>query len=610
MLKQSTAATILVGPVLDSAGAAVTTAVIGDFQATKNGTSAALASPATATHSHNGFYLLALTTSNTDTVGRLVISVNNTAQSMSTHRYTVLLPSVFDALITNATNTNGGLPAATGAISALAGAVSTLTAGGVRTELATELARIDTTVSSRLATVSYTAPPSAATNATAVRTELTTELARIDATVSSRSTLTAAGVRTELATELARIDATVSSRLAAISYVAPDNATIGAISINLGTVNDNVLSRLAASSYVAPLSASETRLALGLTSANLDTQLADIPTVTEFEARTLIASGYASSTHWTSTRAGYLDSVLLAANSNRTVQVTGSNHVASVVHSVEPAAISENAFADNALSNRVLAANAAAEVATAVRTELTVELARIDVTSSSRLASSAYTAPDNAGITLIKTVTDRLNTGLVQDGAVWQFTVNMLENGPAGGGGGSGDATLANQVLILGQLDVIQNKTDLLNPAPTGSILLVDSGEFYCTRQDVELIFGKSSVRTWADVDNEGDEDFISDRILTMIALAHEQTNDGLRNGGYVVPFTPPRPASLVYNVAALAGVLLYESRGAIDADNEDGTHRLTPYRKRWDKYIKQLLSQQVRIDATRQNATTAPAVY
>ena len=393
------------------------------------------------------------------------------------------------------------------------------------------------------------------------------------------------------------------------SYTAPDNATIGTISTNLVTVNNNVLSRLAASSYVAPLSASETRSALGLASANLDTQLADIPTVTEFEARTLIASGYASSTHWTSTRAGYLDSVLLAANSNRTVQVTGSNHVASVVHSVEPAAISENAFADNALSNRVLAANAAAEVATAVRTELAIELGRIDVTSSSRLASSAYTAPDNAGITLIKTVTDRLNTGLVQDGAVWQFTVNMLENGPAGGGS-SGDATLANQVLILGQLDVIQNKTDLLNPAPTGSVLLVDSGEFYCTRQDVELIFGKSSVRTWADVDNEGDEDFISDRILTMIALAHEQTNDGLRNGGYVVPFTSPRPASLTYNVAALAGVLLYESRGAIDADNEDGTHRLTPYRKRWDKYIKQLLSQQVRIDATRQNATTAPAVY
>jgi hypothetical protein len=221
---------------------------------------------------------------------------------------------------------------------------------------------------------------------------------------------------------------------------------------------------LPTASYTAPLSAADTRTALGLASANLDTQLANIPTTAEFEARTLIAAEYASSTHWTATRAGYLDGVLLADNYNiRVVSVTGSKHVASVVHSVEPAAIPEDAFVDGALSNRVLAANAAAEVATAVRTELAIELGRIDVTSSSRLASSAYTAPDNASITLIKTVTDRLNTGLVQDGAVWQFTVNMLENGPAGGGGGS--ATVGNQLLILDQLDLIQNKTDLISGA-------------------------------------------------------------------------------------------------------------------------------------------------
>lgn len=406
LLKQNTAATVLVGPVLDSAGAAVTNAVIDDFQITKNGTSAAMASPATRTHSHNGFYLLSLATGDTDTIGRLVISVNNTAQSMSTHRYTVLLPSVFDALITNATNSTGGLPAATNTITALAGAISTFAGGAVASVTNRVTANVD-----QWGGVSVTGMP-----------------------------------------------------LPTASYVAPDNATIGTISTNLGTVNTNVLSRLAASSYVAPLSASETRSALGLASANLDTQLADIPTVTEFEARTLIASGYASSTHWTATRAGYLDGVLLADNYNiRVVSVTGSKHVTSVVHSVEPAAIPENAFVDGALSNRVLAASAAAEVATAVRTELAIELGRIDVTSSSRLASSAYTAPDNASITSIKTVTDRLNTGLVQDGAVWQFTVNMLENGPAGGGGGS--ATIGNQLLILDQLDLIQNKTDLISGA-------------------------------------------------------------------------------------------------------------------------------------------------
>lgn len=137
------------------------------------------------------------------------------------------------------------------------------------------------------------------------------------------------------------------------SYTAPDNATIGTISINLATVNNNVLSRLAASSYVAPLSASETRSALGLASANLDTQLADIPTVTEFEARTLTTANYATATNQTA----------------------------------------------------------------------------------------------------IKAVTDKLNTGLVLDGAVYQFTANMLELAPGGGGGGS--ATIENQELILANLDNI-----------------------------------------------------------------------------------------------------------------------------------------------------------
>jgi hypothetical protein len=46
--------------------------------------------------------------------------------------------------------------------------ISSLTAAGVRSELAVELGRIDTTVASRLASASYTAPPSAGDNADAV----------------------------------------------------------------------------------------------------------------------------------------------------------------------------------------------------------------------------------------------------------------------------------------------------------------------------------------------------------------------------------------------------------------------------------------------------------
>ena len=73
---------------------------------------------------------------------------------------------------------------------------ATLTAANVRAALGMASANLDT----QLAAI-----PTAITNAAAVRTNLTTELGRIDATISSRSTLTAANVRTELAPELTQV---------------------------------------------------------------------------------------------------------------------------------------------------------------------------------------------------------------------------------------------------------------------------------------------------------------------------------------------------------------------------------------------------------------------
>lgn len=100
-LKQSTAASVIVGPVLDSTGAAYTGALIGDFNLTKNGTSAALAAAATATHDHNGHYIIALTTGNTDTLGRMAITCNKATYAMSMGRFEVLTAAVFDVLVTN-----------------------------------------------------------------------------------------------------------------------------------------------------------------------------------------------------------------------------------------------------------------------------------------------------------------------------------------------------------------------------------------------------------------------------------------------------------------------------------------------------------------------------
>lgn len=160
--------------------------------------------------------------------------------------------------------------------------------------------------------------------------------------------------------------------------------------------------------------------------------------------RTLAATGTYPATETpdadsvTRDRMGYLDSVLIAANSNRTVQVTGSNHIAASIHNAEPDSIPAGALTDAAI----------AEVQSGLALQSTL------------LLVAGYTDTE---IAAIKAVTDKLDTGLSADGPVWQFTANMLELAPAGGGGGgNGDATAANQQLILDQLDVIQAKTDLL----------------------------------------------------------------------------------------------------------------------------------------------------
>ena len=98
--KQSTAATLIVGPILDSAGAEYTSAVIGDLSISKNGgTLTALAAAATLTHIANGQYTLVMTTGNLDTLGRLQITCNKSTYQMPPIGLVVVPAMVFDSLV-------------------------------------------------------------------------------------------------------------------------------------------------------------------------------------------------------------------------------------------------------------------------------------------------------------------------------------------------------------------------------------------------------------------------------------------------------------------------------------------------------------------------------
>lgn len=69
-------------------------------------------------------------------------------------------------------------------------------------------------------------------------------------------------------------------------------------------------------------------------------------------------------------------------------------------------------------------------------------LDNLDVAISTRLATASYTAPSNATIAAIAAVMAKIDTALVQDGAVYQFTANALELGPSGSGGDPWDDPL------------------------------------------------------------------------------------------------------------------------------------------------------------------------
>ena len=98
--KQSTAATLVVGPVLDSTGAEYTSAVIGDLSISKNGgTLTALAAAATLTHIANGQYTLVMTTGNMDTLGRFQITCNKSTYQMPPVGLNIVPADRYDSLV-------------------------------------------------------------------------------------------------------------------------------------------------------------------------------------------------------------------------------------------------------------------------------------------------------------------------------------------------------------------------------------------------------------------------------------------------------------------------------------------------------------------------------
>lgn len=96
-LKQSTSVTRCLGPVIDTDAAPVTDATL-TIKLSKNGAALANRNDATAiTHDSDGYYLVALNATDTNTVGNLEVAVTGSGFIPLSRSFSVLPPAEFEA---------------------------------------------------------------------------------------------------------------------------------------------------------------------------------------------------------------------------------------------------------------------------------------------------------------------------------------------------------------------------------------------------------------------------------------------------------------------------------------------------------------------------------
>jgi hypothetical protein len=125
--------------------------------------------------------------------------------------------------------------------------------------------------------------------------------------------------------------------------------------------------------------------------------------------------------------------VLIGSSTQRSVAVTGSNHVAADIHEFQPGVITAADFSAGAIDANALAADAATEIATAVGT---------------------------------LQVLTRLDSMIESDGAgQFRFDVIALENAPSGGGGGGGTDWTSNERSAIRSILGFDSSGSVVDPS-------------------------------------------------------------------------------------------------------------------------------------------------
>ena len=294
-------------------------------------------------------------------------------------------------------------------------------------------------------------------------------------------------------------------------------------------------------SGLSTLDAGGVRTAVGLASANLDTQLGDIPTVAEFEARTILASAYfdpavdavanvttvgsvtgsvtvgtnndktgysltvtpptaaaIADAVWDEGTAGHTTAdtyggrIVRSTNSNVGVQITGSNHIAADVHE----------FQADVLTSNATAASFVTEVQSGLATAAnqTTILARLGGWTGTGLNTILGAFRAIAGKAASLTPTD------LSSGTTYDNTTDSLE--ASGGGGdaawapgeaGSGDASQSTLLDVQDQVEAIAaalggSSVSVTNRVADGGAMTLYTGDDMRVRSGTSITVAISDV--------------------------------------------------------------------------------------------------------------------
>jgi hypothetical protein len=229
MLKQSTAGYILLGPFLDATdGVTEESGLAGSMAVKVSKAGAAQASRNSATsiaYDALGYYRVHLDATDTATLGLLRVLAHASGTHLPVWEDFMVVPAmVYDSLVLGTDYLDAQMRGIDdGVITAAKLASNAISAAKVASDVLTAIANeveaqiIDDTDSEK------------------VLLAITDKIASVNPSLSGLTlSAIAAQVRTELTTELGRIDAAITTRLASASYTAPDNTNIANIAARLG----------------------------------------------------------------------------------------------------------------------------------------------------------------------------------------------------------------------------------------------------------------------------------------------------------------------------------------------------------------------------------------